>query len=134
MGGRSRRVGPGSPQVNPEETERHLSTDFSPPYPLSPVRKDTPSKVFEKTNPLYASTKLQETAVRQYSKKFPQNPCQTARFAVYYTQRKNKSRKRSIIMLYTIENAKIKVTVTDMGAEMTSLILKKTGPSAQVRL
>jgi len=30
-------------------------------------------------------------------------------------------------MLYTIENAKIKVTVTDMGAEMTSLILKKTG-------
>ena len=30
-------------------------------------------------------------------------------------------------MLYTIENAKIKVTVTDMGAEMTSLVLKKTG-------
>ncbi len=30
-------------------------------------------------------------------------------------------------MEYTIENAKIKVTVTDMGAEMTSLILKKTG-------
>jgi len=30
-------------------------------------------------------------------------------------------------MLYTIENQKIKVSVTDMGAEMTSLILKKTG-------
>ncbi len=30
-------------------------------------------------------------------------------------------------MLYTIENSKIKVTITDMGAEMTSLILKKTG-------
>ena len=30
-------------------------------------------------------------------------------------------------MLYTIENKKIKVTVSDMGAEMTSLILKKTG-------
>ncbi len=30
-------------------------------------------------------------------------------------------------MEYTIENAKIKVTVTDMGAEMTSLVLKKTG-------
>ncbi len=30
-------------------------------------------------------------------------------------------------MLYTIENAKIRVTVTDMGAEMTSLVLKKTG-------
>jgi len=30
-------------------------------------------------------------------------------------------------MNYTIENEKIKVTVTDMGAEMTSLILKKTG-------
>ncbi len=30
-------------------------------------------------------------------------------------------------MEYTIENTKIKVTVTDMGAEMTSLILKKTG-------
>ena len=24
-----------------------LSTDLSPPYPLSPVRMDTPSKVFE---------------------------------------------------------------------------------------
>ena len=30
-------------------------------------------------------------------------------------------------MFYTIENSKIKVTVSDMGAEMTSLILKKTG-------
>jgi len=30
-------------------------------------------------------------------------------------------------MLYTIENEKIRVTVTDMGAEMTSLILKETG-------
>ncbi|MBQ7922591.1 MAG: aldose 1-epimerase family protein [Clostridia bacterium] len=30
-------------------------------------------------------------------------------------------------MLYTIENSKIKVTITDMGAEMTSLVLKKTG-------
>ncbi|MBQ2277799.1 MAG: aldose 1-epimerase family protein, partial [Clostridia bacterium] len=30
-------------------------------------------------------------------------------------------------MLYTIENEKISVTVTDMGAEMTSLILKETG-------
>lgn len=30
-------------------------------------------------------------------------------------------------MLYTIENKKIKVTVTDMGAEMTSIIFKKTG-------
>jgi len=30
-------------------------------------------------------------------------------------------------MLYLIENSKIKVTVDDMGAEMTSLILKKTG-------
>ena len=30
-------------------------------------------------------------------------------------------------MLYTIENNKIKVTITDMGAEMTSLVLKKTG-------
>lgn len=30
-------------------------------------------------------------------------------------------------MLYTIENDKIQVTVTDMGAEMTSLILKETG-------
>lgn len=30
-------------------------------------------------------------------------------------------------MLYTIENEKIKVTVSDMGAEMTSLILKETG-------
>lgn len=30
-------------------------------------------------------------------------------------------------MLYTIENEKIKVTITDMGAEMTSLVLKETG-------
>ena len=30
-------------------------------------------------------------------------------------------------MLYTIENKKIKVTISDMGAEMVSLILKKTG-------
>lgn len=30
-------------------------------------------------------------------------------------------------MTYTIENKKIRVTVTDMGAEMTSLVLKKTG-------
>ena len=30
-------------------------------------------------------------------------------------------------MLYTIENSKIKVTISDMGAEMTSLVLKKTG-------
>ena len=30
-------------------------------------------------------------------------------------------------MLYTIENEKIRVSVTDMGAEMTSLILKETG-------
>ncbi|MBE6541722.1 MAG: aldose 1-epimerase family protein [Ruminococcaceae bacterium] len=30
-------------------------------------------------------------------------------------------------MLYSIENKKIKITVTDLGAEMTSLILKKTG-------
>lgn len=30
-------------------------------------------------------------------------------------------------MLYTIANDKIQVTVTDMGAEMTSLILKETG-------
>ncbi len=30
-------------------------------------------------------------------------------------------------MLYSIENEKIKVTVSDMGAEMTSLILKETG-------
>lgn len=30
-------------------------------------------------------------------------------------------------MLYTIENEKIRVSVTDLGAEMTSLILKETG-------
>lgn len=30
-------------------------------------------------------------------------------------------------MIYTIENEKIRVSVTDMGAEMTSLIWKKTG-------
>lgn len=30
-------------------------------------------------------------------------------------------------MIYTIENEKIKVSVTDLGAEMTSLILKETG-------
>lgn len=30
-------------------------------------------------------------------------------------------------MIYTIENEKIKVSVSDMGAEMTSLILKETG-------
>ena len=29
-------------------------------------------------------------------------------------------------MFYTIENQKIKVTVSDLGAEMTSLVLKKT--------
>ena len=30
-------------------------------------------------------------------------------------------------MIYTIENNKIRISVTDMGAEMTSLILKETG-------
>ena len=66
-GGRSRRVGPGSPQVNPEETERRLSTDFSPLYPLSPVRKDTPRASSSKHYSCkpYASTKP-SPAVRQY--------------------------------------------------------------------